>query len=210
MQNFAELLRLINNLIRLGTVAEVDPAAVRCRIKIGDLETNWIRWVSARAGTTRDWDPPTVGEQVVVFAPGGDLSAAFFITGLNQTAHPAPSDNPKLWKRIFPDDTEITYDHENHKLDISVPTEGQINIFVNGHCSVDAKTMDLGRPDALQKSVLGDNMAAAMVELIQKINSSQVIGNLGAPTSAIQAVTAVEVPNLVSGGNSYSEKNRNQ
>lgn len=37
-----EIMRLITNLIRTGVVTEVDRANWLCRVKTGDLETNWI------------------------------------------------------------------------------------------------------------------------------------------------------------------------
>jgi len=45
-----ELLRLISNLIRTGVISEVDPDNWLCRVKVGDLETNWINWLTFRAG----------------------------------------------------------------------------------------------------------------------------------------------------------------
>lgn len=75
---------------------------------------------------------------------------------------------------------------------------------------VNCPKIDLGEDSSLEPSVLGDKMAAAMADLIQQINASQTIGNLGSPTSAIQAVVPVEVPDLLSGGAVYSTKNRNQ
>lgn len=76
--------------------------------------------------------------------------------------------------------------------------------------SVDCPKMDLGEPSDLEPSTLGDHLADNLKELIRQINASQVIGNLGAPTSAIGAVTMVDVPDLLRNGNSYSVKNRNQ
>ncbi|WP_417329570.1 phage baseplate assembly protein V [Halomonas cupida] len=111
-----ELQRLIHNLIRLGTIAEVDHARARVRVQSGELLTNWLPWVEARAGATRDWDPPTEGEQVAVFSPGGDPAAGFVITGLFSDAHPAPADSSNLWRRVFPDEALIEYDHQAHRL----------------------------------------------------------------------------------------------
>ena len=37
-----EIMRLITNLIRTGTVIDVDRKNWLCRVKTGDLETNWI------------------------------------------------------------------------------------------------------------------------------------------------------------------------
>lgn len=61
--NLVELLRLVHNLIRLGTIAEVDHSHAQVRVQSGELLTNWLPWLEARAGTTRTWSAPTVGEQ---------------------------------------------------------------------------------------------------------------------------------------------------
>lgn len=45
-----EIMRLITNLIRTGTVTEVDRKNWLCRVKVGELETNWINWLTLRAG----------------------------------------------------------------------------------------------------------------------------------------------------------------
>ncbi|HCE7062829.1 phage baseplate assembly protein V, partial [Pseudomonas aeruginosa] len=42
MADFATLSRLIENLIRLGTIAAVDHAAQRVRVLTGDLLTGWL------------------------------------------------------------------------------------------------------------------------------------------------------------------------
>lgn len=48
-----EIMRLITNLIRTGTVTEVDREKWLCRVKVGELETNWINWLTLRAGGAR-------------------------------------------------------------------------------------------------------------------------------------------------------------
>ncbi|PVJ01665.1 phage baseplate assembly protein V, partial [Salmonella enterica] len=50
-----EIMRLITNLIRIGVVTEVDRENWLCRVKTGDLETNWINWLTLRAGNARTW-----------------------------------------------------------------------------------------------------------------------------------------------------------
>lgn len=45
-----EIMRLITNLIRTGVVTEVDRENWLCRVKTSDLETNWINWLTLRAG----------------------------------------------------------------------------------------------------------------------------------------------------------------
>ncbi|SDK67958.1 phage baseplate assembly protein V [Billgrantia gudaonensis] len=122
----AELLRLIHNLVRLGTIAEVDHAAARVRVKAGELLTAWRPWIECRAGTTRTWNPPTVGEQVVLFSPGGDPAAAVVLTGLYRDAHPAPADRADLWRAVMPDGAVIEYDHAASHLRANLPGSAEI------------------------------------------------------------------------------------
>lgn len=63
-----EIMRLITNLIRTGIVTEVDRDSWLCRVKTGDLETNWINWLTYRAGKSRTWWCPSPWEQVVLFS----------------------------------------------------------------------------------------------------------------------------------------------
>lgn len=55
-----EIMRLITNLIRTGIVTEVDRDGWLCRVKTGDLETNWINWLTYRAGKSRTAVPVSV------------------------------------------------------------------------------------------------------------------------------------------------------
>lgn len=135
LQSAAELLRLIHNLIRLGTIAEVDHGVVgerppRVRVRAGELLTAWRPWIECRAGTTRTWNPPTVGEQAVLFSPGGDPAGAVVLVGLFSDAHPAPADLPDLCRRLFPDGGLFEYDHQASVLRIKLP--GRIEIEAPG------------------------------------------------------------------------------
>ena len=69
----SDLLRLLQNLIRLGTIAEVNGAKARVRLEPA-LTAEWLKWATRRAGSTCTWSAPTVDEQVIVFSPGGDLT----------------------------------------------------------------------------------------------------------------------------------------
>lgn len=69
-----EIMRLITNLIRTGVVTEVDRKNWLCRVKTGDLETNWISWLTLRAGNARTWWRPSEGEQVVLLSLGGNTN----------------------------------------------------------------------------------------------------------------------------------------
>ena len=66
----AENNRRIENLIRYGVIAEVDCAKRRARAKSGNILTDWLPFLTFRAGTTRSWSPVTVGEQCLILAEG--------------------------------------------------------------------------------------------------------------------------------------------
>lgn len=89
-EKLTEIMRLITNLIRTGIVSEVDPVNWLCRVKTGDLETNWINWLTLRAGSTRIWWQPTVGEQVVLLSLGGNLETAFALPAIYSETFPPP------------------------------------------------------------------------------------------------------------------------
>ncbi|MFU0878944.1 phage baseplate assembly protein V [Kluyvera cryocrescens] len=88
-----EIMRLITNLIRTGTVTEVDRDNWLCRVKVGELETNWINWLTLRAGKSRTWWCPSPGEQVVLFSLGGNLETAFALPAVYSNQFPPPSDS---------------------------------------------------------------------------------------------------------------------
>jgi len=121
MNSAAELARLLHNLIRVGTIADVDHAAARVRFSDGNLQTAWLPWLERRAGTTRDWDPPTIGEQCMLFSPAGDPANGIVLTGLFSDANPAPSGSPDLNRRVYPDGATIEYDHAAHHLQATIP-----------------------------------------------------------------------------------------
>lgn len=105
-----EIMRLITNLIRTGTVTEVDRDKWLCRVKTGDLETNWINWLTLRAGTSRTWWKPSVGEQVVLFSLGGNLETAFALPAVYSNQFPPPSDSEDGSVTEYPDGGWFEYE----------------------------------------------------------------------------------------------------
>ena len=117
--DLVELSRRLENLIRIGTVHSVDHAAERVRVQTGKLVTDWLRWVEHRAGETTTWDPPTVGEQCIVFSPSGEPGGGVVFVGLNSTSIEPPSNSPEKHVVKFPDGAIVSYDHAAHQLDIT-------------------------------------------------------------------------------------------
>lgn len=105
----ADIYRLIRNLIRIGVVTAVD-AKKGCRVKTGDLETGWLNWITLRAGSTRTMNAPSIGEQVIILAIGGELTTAFVLTGIFSNEHLEPTDSLTADHRTYSDGAVIEYE----------------------------------------------------------------------------------------------------
>jgi len=127
-----DLARLISNLIRNGIVSEVDVAAERCRVTSGELTTNWIPWISLRAGTTRTWSAPSEGEQVILLSPEGDTANAVALLGLNSDAYPAPAHKADLHVVQHGDGGTLSYNETLHRYEINLPPGSKVAVIATG------------------------------------------------------------------------------
>ncbi len=141
MKNFAELLRLITNLIRIGTIETIDAEHARVRVKSGENLTGWLPWITGRAGTTKDWNPPTIGEQIVLLSPSGDLAQAIVLGSLNSDEHPAPKNSGDCYHHVMPDGTFLTYNHVAHSLLIEVLGNTRLHISGTTTITVDSDSI---------------------------------------------------------------------
>ncbi|EMF7564890.1 phage baseplate assembly protein V [Serratia marcescens] len=105
-----DIQRLVRNLIRIGTVSELDLERGRCRIATGGNLTDWLNWLTGRAGDARSWWAPSIGEQVLVLSLGGELETAFVLPGVFSDAHPAPSASAQAAHIAFPDGAVLEYE----------------------------------------------------------------------------------------------------
>lgn len=138
-----ELLRLIENLVRAGTVMAVDHGAHLCRVKSGGNETNWLPWFARRAGDVRHWSPPFVGEQCMVLSPGGDMASGFVLVGLYSDSMRANGSSGDVERTTFPDGAVFEYDHVAHALKVTLPGGGTADITVPDSITVKCKTADV-------------------------------------------------------------------
>jgi phage baseplate assembly protein V len=126
-----DILRQLANLIRFGTVQAV--AGKRVQVKIGGLLTRPIAWVTARAGKTKSWSPPDIGEQVVVLSPNGDIGAAVAIGGIFCDAHDVPMEaNADTVVMAFRDGAVLLYDQAAHLLKGTLPASGRVEVTAPG------------------------------------------------------------------------------
>jgi phage baseplate assembly protein V len=132
MNDLATLARLLENLIRFGTIAEVQMQPPRVRVKTGQLTTAWLPWIAARAGQDRDWDPPSAGEQVLLFSPSGQLANGVVLAGIFSDSHPANGDRADLHRRTYRDGAVIEYDCVAHHLRAVLPEVGTTELISQG------------------------------------------------------------------------------
>lgn len=78
----AEADRRIANILTVGTIVSIDNGTGRARVRIGDLETPPIPVMQLRSGTIRMHWMPSVGEQITLAAPAGDMARAFILGSL--------------------------------------------------------------------------------------------------------------------------------
>ena len=84
-QSPTEQLRMMANIVRTGRIDSVNVQTARCRVRTGELLTDWLPWVTLAAGgadKARHWRAPSINEECVLLAPGGDLAQALVLPGL--------------------------------------------------------------------------------------------------------------------------------
>ena len=142
-----ELERLLPRLIQVGVVSEVFADEKRVRVEIGGRESHKLRFVTQRAGDDRAWGPPSEGEQVLVFAPNGDVVAAVVGGSLYQQDFDAPSDDPDIKRTVYANGTEVELDKDSgvlrvkHPGAVEVEAEGDVSITAGGTLSLTGETV---------------------------------------------------------------------
>lgn len=125
--NIAEITRLLENIVRFGTIEAVQMQPPRAKVKSGNIATTWLPWLNLRAGADREWDPPTIGEQVVLLSPSGNLAQGVVLTGLFSDLIPANGDREGLHRRTYRDGAVIEYDSIAKHLRATFPGTAEIN-----------------------------------------------------------------------------------
>ncbi|MBE0470518.1 MAG: phage baseplate assembly protein V [Methyloprofundus sp.] len=209
-----QLQSLVGQLIRVGIVVSTNDENGTARVQFQDkngLVSYDLPIIVRNTSKNQDYWMPDIREQVIcLFLPSGVETGYILGSFYSNVTKPKVTTKNKR-RNDFEDGTSVEYDRESHTLTIDVPPDGG-KVIVNAHTSVvvNSPKIDLGEDSALEPSVLGDKIAAALDELRVELENHQHIGNLGAPTSPAMQVQPFEFLNLLSGGNSYSQKNRNQ
>lgn len=131
--SLAELERRFAQMIRAGTVAEVDasdPTQPVCTVQMGGLTSDWLPWVGSRSGADAEFWAPDIGEQALVLSPFGDMTQGFVLFGIPQTAFPMPETNTDKHVIKYKDGAVVSYDRAAHAYLVNVPAGGNITLQV--------------------------------------------------------------------------------
>lgn len=81
----------LNNIMREGKVVEVDHKNGLAIVDAHGVRTKPIPWLQ-QAGDIVEWNPPAVGQRVVVMSPDGEIGRGFIMPGGFTDQVPAPHD----------------------------------------------------------------------------------------------------------------------
>jgi len=172
----------VSNLMRDGVVTEVDYTAALCRVSSGEMQTDFIPWLTPAAGNLRVWSPPSIGEQVQLLCIDGDLANAVVLPGLFSDAFPAPSSNPDLVLIQFPDSATIAYDSAAHALAANLPAGGRVNIVADGGLHIAGPVSIQGNVAITGKAEISEDVIGGGVSLKQhRHNAVQPGGGTSGP-----------------------------
>ena len=180
--DLSELVRTIPNLIRTGKIAEINADKVRVRLS-PSLLTTWLQWIALRAGDVIDWCPPSIGEQVIVFSPNGDLTQGKVLAGLFSAESPAPQTSLKFRSIHYPDGAVVLYDFGKHSLSAILPAGSSALV------KADAVTADAPQTTCTGDVTIKGNL---LVEGFSALNNgAKVLGGDGGAAIVIEGdVTA--------------------
>ncbi|WP_294882937.1 phage baseplate assembly protein V [Gilliamella apicola] len=114
--DLVDILRKIENLIRPGVIYQTN--GDRVKVRTGELITTWLPWFSHRAGKSRTWWRPSIGEQVFILSPNGNLSLGCVLPSIYCDTNPAPAKSDDGYFVTFPDGASFEYEPETSQLTI--------------------------------------------------------------------------------------------
>ena len=183
MNDLAALSRMLENLIRFGVIAAVQMKPPRVKVKTGALTTAWLPWLALRAGSDKQWDPPSVDEQVILLSPSGQLANGIVVTGVFSDHIPANGERTGLHRRTYADGTVIEYDSVAHHLNATLVDGGTTHLVSSGGISIvgpithQGDYTQTGNQTITGKVVVSDDVIAAGISLVNHLHSGVMPGS---------------------------------
>lgn len=135
----SDLAKRLSNIIRIGTIFEINVQTAKARVKIGELETDFLPWANANSGSNNSWNPPEIDEQVIILSPSGDLSQAVILPSLYKNN---ASDSDQNIKSItYQDGSKISFNVSSGTLDLDL--KGNVTIKVVGNANIEGDNINI-------------------------------------------------------------------
>jgi phage baseplate assembly protein V len=151
----AELERMVRNIVRKGVIVEADYPAARIRVQSGGIVTGWIPWLTTRAQGERSWWAPRVGEQVVLFSPGGDPAQALALPAIYHDGASAPQADPDVHYIEYPDGAFWMHDMRGGQSKTTFYTPGDVDSRADGVMRLSADELERHGDTRMEKDVAG-------------------------------------------------------
>lgn len=131
-QNARETDRRMHSNIKLGVIESVDYENAKAKVQLANNHvTGPLNWLEHNAYGDKSWNPPKVGEQVVILSESGNLANAVILKGIYQNNHRVTEFEDGNVEQIeFTDSTKIKYNKSNKKLSADVNDAGSIAFTV--------------------------------------------------------------------------------
>ena len=155
-----DLGRRLANIIRIGTIFEIDFETAKARVIIGDLTTDWLPWINSNSGANNSWNPPEIDEQVIILSVSGELNQGVILPSLYKNN--APENSGNIQSTTFKDGSKITFDHSSGNLDLNI--KGNATIIVGGNALIESSSIllkgniDLGESGGKPLARIGDEI----------------------------------------------------
>ena len=135
----ADLTKRLSNIIRIGTIFEINVQIAKARVKIGELETDFLPWANANSGSNNSWNPPEIDEQVIVLSPSGDLSQAVILPSIYKNN--ASNSDQNIKSITYQDGSKISFNVSSGTLDLDL--KGDVIIKVVGNANIEGDNINI-------------------------------------------------------------------
>lgn len=120
----------LTQMIRIGVIQDVDYEKAKVKVKIGENITDGRPWLT-KAGRLKTWNPPVIGEQVLVLSPGGDFEQSIVLPSLYYNKFKAPSDQKEELKVELSKDNHLTWNADKDYLKLKLSEEGVFEVEID-------------------------------------------------------------------------------
>lgn len=147
----------LSNLLLYGTVEKIEADTAQVRISENVLSPP-LPWASL-AGNLKTWAAPSIGEQVAILCPDGDISTGYIVSRLYSDKNAALSVDPNEYIVAFPDGTILKYNTEKHIMSGECHAETQFKfpqgLTIEGNISIKGDIKATGKIEASDVTASG-------------------------------------------------------